>query len=144
MRQVFNTGAGDAEVCIVECRPLRHGGQVVVPTHHYYSLVNSPPLSAPPVQWWSSSVLPAMPAAKAMQKVSEHTLLLRINRKLAAYDEKMRFCPPNSRYLSNLGRHYVTRGHTVTARHCDITRWALDLGVLKPHEELERAVVFNE
>jgi hypothetical protein len=69
----------------------------------------------------------------------------RINRALKAYSgEQMRLCPRNNRRSPELGRYFVTNGHRVTATHCDIMKWAIELGVLKPHEELERAVVFNE
>jgi hypothetical protein len=72
--------------------------------------------------------------------MSERALLARINRRLVKDGQKMKLCPPDSRWYNDLGRYYVidVSINGITAKDCDLEGWGRDLGCLKPYEELSQ------
>lgn len=69
--------------------------------------------------------------------VTEHALMLRVNRKLAADGQKLRRCREDQKDFSELGRYYIVGEHSVEAMHIDLEELAREVGALKPFEHLQ-------
>jgi hypothetical protein len=69
--------------------------------------------------------------------VSERALIQRINRKLAADDEKLKKLR-SKRWRSAMGTYFIinVRGNFVNTKHVEIEAYGRELGVLTDWEEL--------
>jgi hypothetical protein len=72
-------------------------------------------------------------------QITERALLARVNRKLNHDGERLKSCPASRASYSELGDYYIVDlgRNTITAQHVDLLALALDLGCIKPYEELE-------
>ena len=65
-----------------------------------------------------------------MNSEAEGVIVKRINHKLADSGERLKLCPYQGQYYSELGRYYiVNRFNSVTAKHIDLYKLAAELAI---------------
>ena len=76
-----------------------------------------------------------------MSIITERALIKRINRKLAHTDEAIRICREDSRWIDQLGRHFIedTKTKFVLATDCDLADIGREVGVLGVDDEVHSA-----
>jgi hypothetical protein len=72
------------------------------------------------------------------REVSEHELLVRINRKLQPRGQVMRHCARDAPNWASMGDYHLIEVNTNVLQqdHCDLAQWGYELGVLADGEVL--------